>query len=127
MLTVAPAGIIAPFEPETEFSTVAVTWSPTALVLVQMREFACVVSVEPAAIVPTAPPPVAAPLGLVVTVLPLGVVLVAGSDGLGAGVAGFVVGRVDGRVCGRVVFAAGAGAAGAFAGTSLSCGCTVVS
>jgi hypothetical protein len=94
-----------------------------------MREFACVLSVEPAAIVPTAPPPLvlAEPAGLVVTVLPLGVVLVAGSDGRGAGVDGRGAGRDGVRAGGRVVLAAGAGAAGAFDGTSLSCGCTVVS
>src|SRR5262249_6551432 len=85
-LTVAPAGTSAPFEPDTELSSVAVTWSPTALEFVQIFDDACVLSVEPAAIVPTAPPPAVDAFagGFVVTVFPLGVVLVVGRDAAGA-------------------------------------------
>src|SRR6478672_4926135 len=111
-LSVAPAGITAPFEPLTASSIVAVTWSPTALVFVQIREFECVLSVAPAGIVPTAPPPVEpgwleAP-GFVVAVLPLAVSTGAGA---GAGVLGFDAGRLgvlaEPLDDGRVVRAAG--------------------
>jgi hypothetical protein len=91
-------------------------------VFVQIREFACVLSVAPAGIVPTAPPPLDGLVpGLVDTVFPLGVVLVVGVVGCvagrGAGLVGVV--RVVGvRVCGRVVVGAGAGVV--VAGTSLS-------
>ncbi|HEY5062989.1 MAG TPA: hypothetical protein VII52_15725, partial [Gemmatimonadaceae bacterium] len=95
IFTVAPAGIVAPFEPETEFATVAVTWSPTALVFVQILEPAVVFNVVPAAIVPTAPPPLVprSPPAFVVRVLPLRVVTGPGigggtSDARGSGVIG---------------------------------------
>src|ERR1051325_4995588 len=132
-VTVAPAGIIAPFEPLTASATVAVTLSPTLFVFVQIRELECGASGVPAAIVPTAPPPPVVPPLLVVTVLPLGVVTGegAGFDGVGRGVvrAGvFVRGVV--RVGGAVRVGGGAlvlGVAAVPAGTSLSCGCAVES
>src|SRR5262245_4885655 len=117
--TVAPAGITAPFSPVTELSSVAVTWSPTLFVFVQIFDEALVLSVAPAGIMPTAPPPVEpgfvlAP-GFDVTVLPLAVVDVAGAAGAGA--LGRGAGRDDGMVLGRE--GAGVGlAAGSFAGMS---------
>src|SRR4051812_5880945 len=102
-----------------------------------MRELACVLSVAPAGIIPTAPPPAApgfaAAPGFVVAVLPVRVVVVVGAG------AGLFSARVTGPLCaGRCVtrgcvrgserlLGAGAAVAGAFAGTSLSCGCAVVS
>src|SRR2546423_8569979 len=121
IVTVAPAGITPPLEPVTEFCTVAVNLSPTLLVLVPTLAVGESESVVPAAIVPTAPPPVdaALPLGRV-TVLPLAVFVgVDGVDGRGAGR----------EVLGRGVVLAGAGleVAGGFAGTSFSCGCAAES
>ena len=103
-------------------------------VFVQIFDDACVLSVEPAAMVPTAPPPdvdAFAP-GFDVTVLPLGVVVVVGTEagGVGRGAGVFVrgVGR-DGRLagCGAGRVETGAGAGVVLFGTSLSCGCAVVS
>src|SRR6185503_6189646 len=115
----APAGITAPLEPVTAFCTVAVNLSPTLLVLVQTVDVGESESVVPAAIEPTAPPPLPPVLGRV-TVLPLGVVV----GVLGRLVVG-VLGRVvDGReVAGRL----GVFVAGGFAGTSESCGCAALS
>src|SRR6185503_7585234 len=94
----APAGITAPLEPVTAFCTVAVNLSPTLLVLVQTVDVGESESVVPAAIEPTAPPPLPPVLGRV-TVLPLGV----------------VVGRVVVGVLGRVVDGReGAGRLGVF-------------
>jgi hypothetical protein len=132
MLTVAPAGIVAPFEPVTGCCTVAVTWSPTAFVPVQIFDDEFVVSVAPAGIIPTAPPPVSfddAPLGFDVTVFPFEVVVAAG------GITGGLLGRegVRGVVRSGARFfvgdlaADGAGASGVVAGTSFNCGCAAES
>jgi hypothetical protein len=90
---------------------------------VQIFDEAFVLSVAPAGIIPTAPPPdaFASPVfGFVVTVLPLAVVVVAG--GIVLGCAGRV--GVRGVVrAGALFFAVDAGASGVAAGTSLSCGC----
>jgi len=141
MFTVAPAGIVAPFEPVTLLPTVAVTWSPTLLLPVHTFDAAFVVSVVPAGIIPTAPPLFAAslPFAFDVTVLPLAVTV--GSGGVVAGavvgaVLGVVFGVLRGTVRGgvrrsgvvaRFVGAAFAGASGVVAGTSFNCGWTVVS
>src|SRR5436305_855114 len=103
-----------------------------------MRELACVVSVAPAGIVPTAPPPdvpgLAAAPAFFVSVLPLAVV-----TGFGAAGTGLLAALVAGPLCaGRCTVRGGlftrglgvavvVGAPAAFAGTSLSCGCAVVS
>src|SRR5262249_45206448 len=122
MFTVAPAGITAPFSPVTALSSVAVTWSPTAFVLVQIFDEALVFSVAPAGIMPTAPPPVElgfdlAP-GFDVTVLPLAVVV--GVDGAGAELLGRGAGRDGVVVRGRV--GAGVVAGGGSFGMSFSDG-----
>jgi hypothetical protein len=99
-------------------------------VFVQTRSFERRLSDVPEAIVPTAPPPLAAaePGALRVSVLPDAVVRVVGS-----GVAGRVVGRGAGFVAtgfgvvrAGVGVGAGASAAGV-AGTSLSWGCAALS
>jgi hypothetical protein len=75
MVTVAPAGMTAPFVPLTAFCVVAVTLSPTLMVLVHTVCDGVSESVVPAAMLPTAPPPLfAAPPAGRVTTLPLGVV-----------------------------------------------------
>src|SRR5690606_28746514 len=87
--TVAPAGIRAPFAPVTVSLSVAVKRSPGRLVLVQTRCEERMLSVVPAAIVPSdSPPPVP-----VVAVLPPAVRV--GSDG--AGVVGDFGAGEDGR------------------------------
>jgi hypothetical protein len=100
-------------------------------VFVQMRDDAFVVSVVPAAIMPTAPPPAepgfAPAPGFVVTVLPLGVVTGAGADGGFDGRGDGVLGRGAGRVGVRAGAVAAGRGAGVFGATSLSCGCAVVS
>src|SRR5437867_3915503 len=52
-VTVAPAGIVAPFEPATDSFRVAANLSPTLLVFVQTCEFARRLSAVPAGIIPT--------------------------------------------------------------------------
>jgi hypothetical protein len=105
---------------------------------VQTLDEAFVLSVVPAGIIPTAPPPDVDGLlvvGFVVTVLPLAVVT--GAGGVFAGVVGagaVFLGSFRGVVRGAVrrsgvvrFVAVGAGAAGVDAGTSLSCGCAAES
>jgi len=129
IVAVAPAGIVAPFDPVTDSDTVALKRCPTRFVFVQTREFDARLSVEPAEMVPTArsdPPPV-----FRVTVLPLDVVDEVGA-GAGAGRTGVRTTGVDRLgVVARGAGACGAGAAGAGAivpaGMSFSCGCTAVS
>src|SRR5215213_9354172 len=72
-VAVAPAGIVAPFEPVTDSLTRAVKVSPTLCVLVHTRVLDARLIVVPAAIVPTEPPLAAPPVLL--TVFPLAVVL----------------------------------------------------
>jgi hypothetical protein len=67
-VAVAPAGIVAPFEPSTVLLTVALKRWPTRLVLVQMREFDVREISEPAGMLPTLER--SDPVGPVVTVLP---------------------------------------------------------
>src|SRR5437763_15257581 len=86
--TEAPDGMMAPLEPATPSATVAVKGWPTVKVLVQTRSLERRLSVVPEAMVHTEPPPLAPaePLGLRVTVLPDGVVVVVGGGaGRGAG------------------------------------------
>jgi hypothetical protein len=95
---------------------------------VQIFDDARPLSVEPAAIVPTAPPPDAPPAGFVVTVLPLGVVVVAGKDLVGSGRG---VGRLSRGVGRSVRFGCSdrfgsADLVGAL-GTSFNCGCAALS
>ena len=102
------------------------------LVFVQTRELELAVSVAPAGMLPTAPPPLAdaflPAFGLVVTVLPLGVVVATGCDGGGLALgADFGVDfGVDLGVLRAGALFSGA-AAGGDAGTSFSCGCEVES
>ena len=130
IVAVAPAGIVAPFEPVTDSDTVAVNRCPTRLLLVQTRELDARLSVVPAEIVPTArsvPPPV-----FRVTVLPLDVVDVVGA-GAGARRTGVRTTVPPDRlvVVDRGAGACGAGAAGAGAtvpaGMSFNAGCAAVS
>lgn len=118
IVTVAPAGIVTPFEPLTGEATVAVTRSPTFVLFVQTRDVECSVSSVPAAIVPAAPPPVP-PVVPRVTVLPLEVFV-----GVVVVVRVVVVGRV---VVVRGVVVRGVVVAGVVAGTSVSCGCAALS
>src|ERR1700719_3769098 len=89
-MAVAPAGIIAPFEPVTALVTLALKRSPTLFVFVQILEPDARLSVAPAGIVPNF---AAVPALLRVTVLPLEV----------TDVVGFLVVVVGVRVVLRVV------------------------
>jgi hypothetical protein len=113
---VAPAGITAPFEPETGFTTDAEKRSPTWFVLVQIFEPDASASSAPAGIVPTL---AAEPALVLVTVLPLAVVVVVGRRVVVVGV----------RVVVVVVFVVvlGAGFVADAAGTSVNAGCAAVS
>src|SRR5688500_15488651 len=73
-VTVAPAGIVAPFEPTTDSLTVAMNLSPTLCVFVHSSLFARTDSAVPAAIVPVL---LAVPVPAVL-VLPLAVFVGAG-------------------------------------------------
>jgi hypothetical protein len=92
------------------------------LVFVQTRELEFAVSVAPAGMDPTAPPPAVdgflPALGFVVTVFPLGVVVAAGGAD-GAPVFGADFG-VDFGVLRAGAVLSGAGAAGCDAGTSFN-------
>jgi hypothetical protein len=129
-VAVAPAGIAAPLEPETEFATVALKRWPTRCVFVQIRELDVSEISEPAAIDPSRRSDPAVPR---VTVLPLAVVV--GAAGAGAGRAGVVVrGGVRDGVLTVVLgeLAAGAGLVAtalgdSSAGTSCRAGCDIVS
>jgi hypothetical protein len=89
-VAVAPAGIVAPFDPVTVFETDELKRWPTRLVFVHTREFDDSVISEPAGIDPTVER--SDPLVPLVTVFPLAVVgeVGAGVDGLGVVVRGGV-------------------------------------
>jgi hypothetical protein len=110
-VAVAPAGIVAPFDPVTVLLTVALKRWPTLWVFVHTRELELRLISVPAAIVPSLP---SEPPDPFVTVFPLAVVVVAGA--LGVVERGVVRGGVlttvpDDR--GRVVVRAGAAVTGA--------------
>jgi hypothetical protein len=110
-VAVAPAGIVAPFDPVTVLLTVALKRWPTLWVFVHTRELELKLISVPAAIVPSLPsdPPEA-----FVTVFPLAVVVVVGA--LGVVARGVVRGGVRTTVPverGRVVVRDGALVTGA--------------
>jgi hypothetical protein len=130
-VAVAPAGIVAPFEPVTVLLTVALKRCPTLCVLVQTRELELKLISVPAAMLPTA---LSDPVVPRVTVLPLAVVAgVLDAVGFVVVVAGFfvVVVRVvplDVVLRGAGALATGAGVVGApVAGTSCNAGFADVS
>ena len=114
-----PAGMTAPFEPETALVTEALKRWPTLYVLVQTVWLEARLSCDPAGIVPTL---AALPGEVRVTVLPLFVTDVAGAFVVVVGVR--VVVFVVVVFAGAVVAAAGAVE---LAGTSVSAGCAALS
>ena len=109
-VAVAPAGIVAPFEPVTELLTVALKRWPTLWVFVHTRELELRLISVPAAIVPSLPSDPPDPF---VTVFPLAVVVVAGELERGVVRGGVLTIVPDDR--GRVVVREGAAVTGAVA------------